>query len=94
MKSAAARDAVAARVSEAFEQWRSFSDLPQTKAAGRRVAVAGDPNEQQNYVNALYGCCYNAKPIGRDGNAIVGEVVDDDDELVAQPRGRRLRTNA
>lgn len=90
MKSAAARDAMNARVQEAFAEWPSFYDLPQTKAAGRRIAIGGDPDEQQNYVKALYGACYQSKPIGRDGNGIVAEDVEDEEELTARPRGRRL----
>ena len=69
---AKARDAMVKRATEALKKWPTFEDLPATKKKhAKQVEVqAGD---QQNYVQMMYEVCARHTPVGRHGNAIVGE---------------------
>lgn len=89
MHSGSSRDAMKARVAAAFAKWRAFTDMPETKAVGSRTPVAGDTDEQKNYVEALYACCEDSVPIGRDGNVIVGDAVEQ--EPLDPPKGRHMK---
>lgn len=80
-----------ARVSQAFKAWPTFYALQETQKAGRRVHVSGDPDEQINYAKALYACCYDGVPVGREGVSIVCEPANNDDDMVAALKGRRMK---
>lgn len=84
MKSRDARDAMMARVTNAFAKWPRFEAMPEVSGGGVRSRVKRTPDEfgdpvitQQSYVQALVSCSYQeAEPIGRQGEFIIGKTID------------------
>lgn len=78
MKTREERDAMVKRVQTAHKKWPSFEKMPVTRESADVIAVLvkGDPNDNTNYVNALYDlCAKGATPIGRRGANKDHEVV-------------------
>lgn len=74
MRTAAERDDMVKRVKAALKKWPTFADLPETKKTKPvMIHVEGDNRNEGDYHIAMYEVCATSTPIGRNGNAIVGE---------------------
>jgi hypothetical protein len=75
MKTAALRDAMVARVAEAFAKWRTFDDMPEVDdktVFDIRVGFHADLSRPVNYIEALHSMCAVSTPVARDGATMVG----------------------
>jgi hypothetical protein len=80
MKTAELRDAMVARVADAFGKWRTFYDMPEVDddtSFDIRVAFKADLAQMQggqpvNYIEALHAMCAVCDPVARIGNDMVG----------------------
>lgn len=72
IKSPEQRDEMVRRVQDAFAKWPTFDSMPVIDdALVLSVEVRGDPDDQRNYIAALYELCAGtdnrkgATPVGR-----------------------------